>query len=463
MSNILTLDHVLHLGVVDRDSFAEFQTIQDAYFKKFHNKFWSWYDKSKRSLFRGDGQGEWIKPKPISGSDVSKLQQFLIKRGFMPFGKPDGIYGYVTLSAVRLFQEYLRTIEQIEGFGVPDGRVGNGTHKQMIRWVQDDLHCLWAPGNNSSREYDLWMDLLPKVKMAYKQQVSELNSPSSNVDLFQIQELEKYNRKADTLKIDDWSFNRNDIHLVGLRCNQEKGIWKRGSDDLFLLLINGKVFKFWGSTDPNPKSSLKQEPYLLEGQHKYRLSWHKVSRQDRVYKALTPYSKGVLVFRDWDGNNSLNESDIRRGLEYNPTGKSGLDNPNLSINIHWSGYGYSNWSAGCQVISGNAYVNDRGNRIDCSDFAASFYDKLSHISKKGVKRTSGAYTFMSDLVLAYTPPGKDYLLYTLGRDGTVQEFASAELLTTLAKENVLKSLQTNADGMAIVHGLVDQMKGSGLA
>ena len=43
---------------------------------------------------------------------VAAVQQALQAIGFFPGGKVDGICGYRTLSAIRLFQEYVRSVEK---------------------------------------------------------------------------------------------------------------------------------------------------------------------------------------------------------------------------------------------------------------------------------------------------------------------------------------------------------------
>ncbi len=51
---------------------------------------------------------------PVSGEPmmVSEVQQCLKDTGFLPGGDVDGICGYRTQSAIRLFQEYVRSIEE---------------------------------------------------------------------------------------------------------------------------------------------------------------------------------------------------------------------------------------------------------------------------------------------------------------------------------------------------------------
>jgi hypothetical protein len=214
----------------------------------------------------------------------------------------------------------------------------------------------------------------------------------------------QYAEKTDTRKLSEWTFDSADIHLIGIRQHEQLSAERRQSDDIFVLLINGMVFKFWGSADPSAHMSGRDdEAYLVEGQHKYRFSWHKISDSNKVYRALRPYRHGVLVFRDRDSNNALTLADVEAGSDRKT---------NHTINIHWSGIGSSNWSAGCQVIAGKSYINDSGQIIDCSRFAALNYSELNNTHRK----TKGAYNMLADLVLCYAPPSVDYLLYSLGRD-----------------------------------------------
>ncbi len=474
MAAILQLNSTLHLGMIDGDSFNAFQQNRNPYFKKYHSRFWTSFNSNtmRRIQFRGEGIDEWIEPRSIPGNDIKSLQAFLHDHGFMPGARIDGVFDYWTLSSVRLFQEYVRTVEEIKEIGIPDGRVGSGTHDHMRRWQENKLYCEWGPEQaagpanpyhwpHTSKEYDLWMNLLGQVKAGYQEELKNTTDPADRLDLYQLREVEKFPRKTDTLKINDWSFNRKDIHLVGLRCFQEMGNRERGNDDLFVLLMNGMVFKFWGSTDPKPAhtSSDGFEPYLVEGQHKYRLSWHKRSTGSvhKVYKALVPYDKGVLVFRDWSRTDSLNEEDIKKGLLYNEFLAADRENPNTTINIHWTFDGRNNWSAGCQVISGRSYINNRGDIVDCTDFSAPSYATVSAISKPGVKKNRGAYTFISDFVFAYARPEQDYVLYTLGRDGALEEFAEKKLKDLLGTQIYMNQPERNIGGEAIIHDMVNVM------
>jgi hypothetical protein len=60
------------------------------------------------------GEGGWSNFQPLGADNemsVAELQQFLKDARFFPYGKIDGICGYRTTSAIRLFQEYVRAVE----------------------------------------------------------------------------------------------------------------------------------------------------------------------------------------------------------------------------------------------------------------------------------------------------------------------------------------------------------------
>lgn len=171
------------------------------------------------------------------------------------------------------------------------------------------------------------------------------------------------------------------------------------------------VFTFWGSTDSSVNMAARNdEAFLIEGQHEYRFGWHKISEEQKIYRALKPKdARGVMILRDWNNDNALTDDDLKitdshgnlKGMEVNP-----------SINIHWSGVGTSNFSAGCQVIAGKSYINHNDELQDCSKFASSSYGGLTDSDKK----TKGAYNVLTDLILCYAPQNVTQLFYTLGRE-----------------------------------------------
>ena len=299
--------------------------------------------------FRDDDRTKWRSFRRVPGNDVQKLQQFLRQAGFLTNRMNVGVFDYATQSAVRLFQEYVRTIDPNGDKNmVPDGFVGSGTMKHVERWQRDGLVCSWGPesANNPSKEYNDWFKLLEKAKRHYKANPGPI-----------LKYVNKMDKTYSTRKIDDWTFNKDEIHLIGIRRKHDQQAHDRKNDDLFVLLVNGQVFKFWGSTDPSVRMADRpDEPFLVEGQHDYRFGWHKIWVEKKIYKAGKPWiGDGVLVLRDWDDDNSLTPKDLEIKDQ---NGKLKGIRVNNSINIHWSGIGSLNFSAGCQVISGQSYINN---------------------------------------------------------------------------------------------------------
>ena len=350
--------------------------------------------------FRDDDRTTWRSFREGVGNDVTQLQQFLFEAGFMPRGVVDGVFDYVTQAATRLFQEYVRTLDpEGDKSMVPDGVVGSGTMAHVHRWKSQGKVADWGKASSAapSKEYSDWIKLLNTAKTHYTANPGPI-----------MQHVNGMAKTYSTLKVSDWNFSTDEIHLIGIRRKQDKASTKRLNDDLFILLVNGMVFKFWGSTDPNLDvvSSRNIAPSLVEGQHKYRFGWHKISKENKIYRAMKPYNPvGVLVIRDWDRNNALTANDLAAG------GNNSIK-PNNSINLHWSGVGGYNFSAGCQVIAGKSYINNKNNAVDCSRFASRSYGDLNSASKK----TKGAYNVLADLIVCYSKPGIDHLYYTLGRE-----------------------------------------------
>ena len=371
----------------------------------------------KKHRFRDEGVGIWRSFLEVEGTEVQELQHFLQSAGFMPNGKIDGIYGYGTMAAVRLFQEYVRTIEGKETIGIPDGVAGKNTKKHIRAWMEEklstpDFVCDWgkASVDTPTESYRHWLSLLQKGQAFYQENSHAI-----------LEHIEAFSTPTDTKKIVNWNTSNNTIHLIGIRRSHDQSyMTERPNDDLFVLLLNGLTFYFWGSTDPNPgMTDRKDLPFLIEGQHDYSFGWHKVTDENKVYRALRPSSNGVLVFRDKDGNKALTEADLVNGLDATP---------NNTINIHWSGIGKTNFSAGCQVIAGASYINHKEDIIDCRDIAATSYGEL------GSQKTRGAYNLIADLILTYAPVGVRNLTYTLTRDDTA--FLSDELTVELIGEVV---------------------------
>ncbi|MFT4762511.1 MAG: hypothetical protein ACI9XO_003204 [Paraglaciecola sp.] len=390
----------LKLGIADDGN-------QPQNVKKYLESIHATLDSALQNKAQFRDESQWRSMRTIPGNSIKEFQQFLMDAGFLLPETPDGIYGYRTRAGARLFQEYVRSVEGLEAIGAPDGVVGPNTRKHIKRWKDAGQVSDWGKSSveNQSIEFSRWMDILRDMHEGLKKQSNPI------LDM-----VNTYSEKSDTLLIEEWSFNDEDIHFIGIRRNYDIKESKRGNDDIFILLINGMVFKFWGSCDPNPESSRADEPYLVEGQHLYKLGWHKMSNRNKAYMALKPLTVGPLVYRDRTGADALTEANV----------KAGLTGPNNTINIHWSGIGSSNFSAGCQVIAGASYINHKDEVIDCSKFASPSYAGMK--KKAGVPRkTKGAYNLLADLVAVYRPKEQNTIRYTLGRDSNLNMTADFDM------------------------------------
>ncbi|MDX2234830.1 MAG: peptidoglycan-binding protein [Hyphomonadaceae bacterium] len=317
---------------------------------------------------------------PLPGlMSIAEVQQALRTLGFFPGGETDGIYGYRTLSAIRLFQEYVRTMERQRC--LPDGRFGPETQAHLKRWLATGQQPDWRP---QPGEYEAWLSLLEGVKQKY------LATPGPVLE-----KVNAFTGAMDTRKVANWiTTGPGHIHLIGVRRQEATNKF----DDIFVLLMKGLVFKFQGSTEPGSSTHEDGPPYIVQGQHDYRFGWHR-----STYLALRPKNlSGVLVIRA-GANKKLDDADLARGLK-----------PEPSINIHWGGRGVGrdvkDWSEGCQVINGEVYVNPAQQFEVCSDFAAT--GSKEPLTKP--EKTRGAYNVLVDVVTALSGDMPDNTVtYTL--------------------------------------------------
>lgn len=318
---------------------------------------------------------------------VAQVQQGLKDAGFFTAGKVDGICGYRTQSAIRLFQEYVRTYEKVADM-TPDGRFGPMSQKHLKRWLDGKLVSEWVPvmaqwqaGTLPEGDYTRWLGLLERAKQRY------LADPSPEV-----RKVNEFKDKSSTYKVADWNFDpKIPVHLIGIRREEATGL----SDDVFILLTKGLVFMFQGSTEPGEPADPKVGfPFLMTGQHDYHFGWH-----HKIYLALRPLT-GVLVAR-WP-ERQYDARAVDKGLT-----------PNGTINIHWGGRGVrgniGKWSEGCQVISGSVYINPHQDFIDCRGFMAIGSDEPSTNPAK----TRGAYNVVLDAVTALSSDQQPIVKYTL--------------------------------------------------
>ena len=321
---------------------------------------------------------------------VSEIQQALKDLGFFPGGAVDGICGYRTLSAIRLFQEYVRSVERPEvASGIPDGLFGKTTERHLRRWL-DTGHTnewasimeRWRAGDSSGTEYGRWLSLGEKAQAKYQAKPNRM-----------LRLVREFGAPSDTHPVGEWDFSPGLIHMFGIRRDQFSGKF----DDIFVFLIKGLVFKFQGSTEPGVSEHEDGRPFLVLGQHDYHFGWHQ-----RRYLALKPQGRGggVLVVRS-KNDDRLDDADLDKGLSTNNT-----------INVHWAGMGLQRavgkWSAGCQVINGSLYMNHRGDIVDCRGFVAMNDGSLSN------SKTRGAYNVLVDLATALSGDLEDTTVrYTL--------------------------------------------------
>ena len=315
---------------------------------------------------------------------VSAMQQGLKDTGFFPGGDIDGICGYRTVAAMRLFQEYVRTVEGKPEIGIPDGEFGPKTTAHLKRWLEAGQMADYVAYSHAWRQnqlpadsqYAAWLRLLNKVKAHY----------TGNPTLM-LEKVNNFQGDTDTVKVNDWDFDPRHIHMVGIRRKKTEGA--QAFDDVLMLLIKGMVFTFQGSTDPGHTSNAKGAPFLAQGQHNYHFGWHQGK-----YHALRPLhygQHGVLVARS-AGDFILTDADISKGLT-----------PNGTINIHWGGRGVArnvnSWSEGCQIIAGSGYINQLNQLVECKKADGSSFVALNN-GKVSSSQTRGAYNMLADLVTA---------------------------------------------------------------
>ena len=341
---------------------------------------------SAETLRDDKGPAPFAVAAPAGGWAVADVQRFLTGAGFLPGGQADGICGYRTRAAIRLFQEHVRSVEGRPC--MPDGTAGPKTRAEMVRWRDSGQRASWvsgmagradgAPGERGGDGTDEWRHWLGFLD-TFKARHLDLADPVFSA-------VERFDGPSDTRRVADWRFGADELHLIGIRYGEaiRQG---RGFDDVLVLLVKGLVFTFQGSTDPGATSHPDGAPFMVRGQHDFRLGLHRGR-----YHALRPSNHathGVLVVRSKDGL-ALDVVDPPTGLAVNGT-----------INIHWGGIGLrrnvSRWSEGCQVVNGAGYRNHAGDIVDCTDHVAINNGEVADPDKR---KTRGAYNVLSDLIVA---------------------------------------------------------------
>jgi hypothetical protein len=94
----------------------------------------------------------------------------------------------------------------------------------------------------------------------------------------------------------------------------------------------------------------------------------------------------------------------------------------------------NNWSEGCQVLNGSAYIGPNNQRVDCSSFVATNNGEVASNPSK----TRGAYNLIADLVLGLGSdlPG-NAVLYTLLMEQDLALTSSSALADGREKANAL--------------------------
>jgi hypothetical protein len=351
-------------------------------------------------------------PPPANGvATIAQVQQALKQVGFFPGGEADGICGYRTRSAIRLFQEYVRAVEGNDKF-LPDGRFGPQTQAHLVRWAQSGQKPDWKqkPG-----EYEAWVQLLGALKQKY--------SAAPGPVLTQVN---AFTGKTATRKVADWTTTGDGVvHFIGVRREEfRKPDGNTLPDDIFVLLIKGMVFKFQGSTDPGQAGNTMGAAILTHGQHNYQFGWHSGGSQ----LALEPQDPGVLIHRS-SGDLKLDERDIARGVSVNG-----------EINIHWGGpagtHVVNRWSQGCQVVGSTFY-------IDPSDTLRKCWYTANGTADLAPTRTRGAYNVLSDLVIALSGdmPDQGAVIYTLLNESDLDLSPQLKGVLDDAKKRVLAALK----------------------
>lgn len=329
----------------------------------------------QKLAFRGqDLQWKPLTPARSKQSTVLYLQLFLVDAGFLKPEAISGFFEYETQSAIRQFQENL----MLAGVDIiPDGTAGLNTWFAISDWKKAGRVSPYNQFSTQlpSPDYQKWMQLLDTIR------TENLASPT----LVQ-QQIEQHPNRGDTRKLEDWDLSPDSIHLLGIRRRANIKESARPNDDLFILLIKGQSFKFWGSLDPNYRQANRPDPaFMASGQHEFKFGWQQRSNPDRSYRGLIPKSDGVLYYRDTNRDSIFNQADIAFGLQEEP-------NFLLSLGYTSNRSSFGTWSGGQPMICGESYVNYGGDLISYPELIGGTVELSDH------EKTRGAYYTFLDLV-----------------------------------------------------------------
>lgn len=203
--------------------------------------------------------------------------------------------------------------------------MGRKTRGALDTALEENQRCRWTldPGPWPRREAPR-LAVLEAARQRYQAEYRPILS-------------ELFERDGDTLPPDQWQTGRAPVHIFGIRRSAWAAsldhVGRRMNNDVFVVIGNGRVMRFFGSTDPNPRMPDHPGgiPFLCKGQHDYRFGFHRLSNNgEKCYRALRPAGRGVRVVRDTDGDKRLPAGDLLDPL------------PNPTINLHWSERGSTN-------------------------------------------------------------------------------------------------------------------------
>ena len=285
-----------------------------------------------------------------------------------------------------------------------------GEHSITTR-VTDDEGAIaertvnFTMGGKDERVHSDWLKRLKTLKVRLQEQPGPEHTMVT-----------EFGTASDTRKLADWNFDKpGEAHLIAIRKLPliPRVFDARKDDALFVLLVDGKSYVFYGFTghfDATLEGSSRDRNktgFIAEGQHKYRIE---NSGSERL---LIPYEDGVLLFQDRDKNRELSARDIRAGL---------YPEPIESANILWHPVGNNNTLTGIQFISEGSYMDP--------------YDEI--VSNAAIANAAGGAT-NSVSVNAYDTfvdriwgnPARDSLFYTVVDWSDFDKDAKEEITKTM--------------------------------
>ena len=281
-----------------------------------------------------------------------------------------------------------------------NGVEGNDNEENNDDEVEDEEEATEDP------LFSEWMERLKALKVKLSANPGPVHT-----------QVAKFGKPSDTYQVKDWAFNGEDVHLIAIRKPPvvPRIFDANRNDALFILLIEGKVYKFWGFTGyfnakgNNSNNNDLSLAIMAEGQHKYAID------KTRSVKALIPFQDGVLFFRDRDKNKAFSARDIRAGL---------YSEPIETADIQWAPLGIDNDKTGVQFISNKRYINHDDDIISKSQLT----DTDNALLGEGGSSTD-AYEAFTDLIWGLTE--RDWIYYTLVDWNDFDTESKADITNTL--------------------------------